>query len=333
MSELSAIILAAGQGKRMKSALPKVLHPIAGRPLVHYPVKAAVEAGAGRIVIVASPETREPLERDLIKSFGAERIRLTVQSPPRGTGDAARVGLDAVESDRVMILCGDTPLLRVEDLASLTGALDRGALLALLTCKLADPTGYGRVLRDSQGRVLEIREHRDLDNDAQRAVNEVNAGMYVAKTAFLREALARIQPHNAQGEYYLTDVAAMAAAQGGAEGLVGDPEGLVGVNDRAQLADAEQLLYRRIAQQLARDGASVRGDARIDDGVMVEADALIESGVVLRGRTRIGAGASVDIGAVLTDVDVAPGARVGAYAVLTGGRVGPGESVPPLTAR
>lgn len=333
MLGLSAIVLAAGLGKRMRSAVPKVLHAIAGRPLVHYPVRAALEAGAGQVVVVASPETYEAMERSLTQSFGAARIRMAVQSPPRGTGDAARVGLERVDTPRVLILCGDTPLVRVDDLRALLSALAGGAELAVLTCQLEDPTGYGRVLRDPTGGVREIREHRDLDDEAQRAVREVNAGMYVADAAFLRAALARLQPANAQGELYLTDAVAMAAHGRGAVGVPGDRLGLVGVNDRTQLVAAEEALFRRIAEAHAARGVTVRGDARIEDGVELDEDVTIETGVNLRGKTRVGRGAAVDVGCVLTDVSVGEGARVGAYSVLTGVSVEAGSRVPPLTHR
>jgi len=188
-------VLAAGQGKRMVSALPKVLHRAAGRPLVHYPVRAALEAGAEHGIVVASPETRELIERDLVAAFGPGRITVVVQSPPRGTGDAARVGLEAVDGERVFILCGDTPLLQGGDLAPLEAALSAAPTLRVVvsSARLDDPTGYGRILRDGAGRVTAIREHRDLASDEERAIREVNSGQYAADVAFLRAALAELR--------------------------------------------------------------------------------------------------------------------------------------------
>src|ERR1700759_394065 len=165
---LSALVLAAGLGTRMKSRLPKVLHPIAGRPLVHYAVRAAFDAGVSHVVVVTSgqPEIAALLARD----FG-DKVECVTQDPPRGTGDAARIGIARVQSERLLILYGDTPLVRAEELAERVSALDRpGASdLSFLTCALAEPHGYGRVLRDATGRVLEIREQRDLKTPEEHA--------------------------------------------------------------------------------------------------------------------------------------------------------------------
>src|SRR4051812_40449570 len=169
---LSAIVLAAGKGTRMKSQLPKVLHPLCGRPLVDYPVMAAFEAGADQVVVVTSgqPELTSALEA----RYGKERISIAIQDPPRGTGDAVRAGLGVVEHPRTLVLCGDTPLVRAHDLTSLLQALDvQGQVLSFLTALLEVPFGYGRVLRDAAGAVVEIREHRDLQSDAERAIREV----------------------------------------------------------------------------------------------------------------------------------------------------------------
>lgn len=327
MSELTAVVLAAGQGKRMKSALAKVLHPLAGRPLVYFPVRAAIEAGAGRVVTVVSPEHEASTAERLRADFG-DRIDTAVQHPPRGTGDAARVALAKVKTERVLILCGDTPLVGADDIAAVLAALEGD--LALMSCVLEDPSGYGRVLRDAKGRVLEVREDRDLDSDEQRAVREVNAGVYAARTAFLKDALARIRPANAQGEYYLTDAVALAAAEGGAHAVQGHPDGLIGVNDRRQLAQAEALLFERIADRHRIAGVTVRGDARIDDGVVIGQDSVIEAGASLRGTTRVGSGTTIDTGCVLVNAEVGDGALFKPYSVATDSRVGDGAQIGPF---
>ena len=210
MSRLTAVVLAAGLGTRMKSPLPKVLHPIAGRPLLHYAVRAAFDAGVQRVVVVTSGQ--EQIERALAREFG-ERVVTVVQDPPRGTGDAARIGLAQVTTERALILCGDTPLLQASELLELVASLDQvGAEeLSFLTCTLENPAGYGRVLRDAQGEVTEIREQRDLATPAQHAVREVNSGVYAGKTESVRRALAEVRPTNSQGEYYLTDIVALIA--------------------------------------------------------------------------------------------------------------------------
>lgn len=331
MPTLSAIVLAAGQGKRMASALPKVLHPAAGRPLVHYPVRAAFAGGAERVVVVASPETQAPLRRELSAAFGGDRLEVVVQSPPRGTGDAARVGLAVVSGGRVLILCGDTPLLEGEDLTSLAAALEADPLLRLVvsSARLEDPTGYGRILRDARGALLGIREHRDLVDDNQRAICEVNAGLYAADVAFLRGALTELEPTNAQGELYLTDTVAVAARQGAAAARLGSADALLGVNDRAQLVAAEERLFARVARRLGAAGVTVQGGARIDDTVEIGPDSRIESAARLRGKTRLGRAVTVGVGALLDDCEVGDSATIGAYAVLTGRRVLPGDRVAP----
>jgi len=330
MSRLTAVVLAAGLGTRMKSALPKVLHPIAGRPLLHYAVRAAFDAGVERAVVVTSGQ--QQIDELLARDFG-DRVRTVVQDPPRGTGDAARVGVEQVETERVLILCGDTPLVRAEELSRLVSALEQPGAeqLSLMTCTLDSPHGYGRVLRDAAGRVSAVREQRDLTSPAEHAVREVNAGMYAGKTEVLRRALAQIQPNNAQGEYYLTDVIALVARSSQVTGVLGHSDALLGVNDRAQLAEAEELMLRRIRDRHAKNGVTVRGAPRIDDRVEIAEDAVIEATVVLRGQTRIGKGTVVDAGCVIEDSSIGDGVLLKPYTVVSSSNVGDGAQLGPFT--
>ncbi|MEZ4224395.1 MAG: bifunctional UDP-N-acetylglucosamine diphosphorylase/glucosamine-1-phosphate N-acetyltransferase GlmU [Polyangiaceae bacterium] len=329
MTTLSAIVLAAGEGKRMKSSLTKVLHPAAGRPLIYYPVRAALDAGADYVVVVLSPANREAVEAELTRWFGVDHLRIAVQQTPRGTGDAARAGLEQVDSEHTLVLCGDTPLLGAAHLTAIATELANTDLV-ITGAMVDDPTGYGRVLRDAVGRVTEIREHRDLQNDEQRAVKEINAGVYAARVSFLRDALARIVDDNAQGELYLTDTVAIAAQAGSVVSVLGDDREMMGVNDRAQLAQAAAQLYERNALEAARAGASVELGARIDSGVQVDADAVIRAGATLRGKTRIFPGALVDTGAVITDSDIGPGAVIKPHSVILESKVGPGAQIGPF---
>ncbi|HET7542225.1 MAG TPA: bifunctional UDP-N-acetylglucosamine diphosphorylase/glucosamine-1-phosphate N-acetyltransferase GlmU [Polyangiaceae bacterium] len=330
MPSLTAVILAAGLGTRMKSALPKVLHPIAGRPLLHYAVRAAFDAGVERAIVVTSGH--QQIDQLLAQDFG-DRVSTVVQDPPRGTGDAARIGVARVDTERVLILCGDTPLVRAEELALLVAALDRPGAeeMSLMTCVLDVPQGYGRILRDARGHVTEVREQRDLTGPEQQAVREVNAGMYAGKTEVFRHALAQIQPNNAQGEYYLTDVVALVARQSLVTGVAGHADALLGVNDRAQLAEAEELMLRRIRLRHAKNGVTVRGGARIDDQVEIGEDALIEATVVLRGNTRVGKRAQIDAGCVVEDSNIGDGALLKPYTVITSSNVGDGAQLGPFT--
>jgi bifunctional UDP-N-acetylglucosamine pyrophosphorylase / glucosamine-1-phosphate N-acetyltransferase len=328
---LTAIVLAAGQGTRMKSARPKVLHELCGRPMVDYVVEAALAAGCDDVVVVVG-HGREELTAHLQSAFGT-RVRTAVQETQRGTGDAVRAALPVISqsAELALILCGDTPLLEFAELARLRGALTSEGVLAMLTVEVSDPTGYGRILRDGQGNIVGIREHRDASAE-ERRIREVNPGIYLGRVAFLREALQGLQPNNAQGELYLTDIIATASSSGVVASVDAESAGsLVGVNDRAQLAAAEEVLYARIADKLRRDGVTIRAGARIDGTVVVEPDAVIEHFTALRGKTRIGRGARIDVGAVLTDVEVAPQAVVKPYTVATSAKIGQSAQIGPFS--
>jgi bifunctional UDP-N-acetylglucosamine pyrophosphorylase / glucosamine-1-phosphate N-acetyltransferase len=327
MSDLTAVVLAGGLGTRMRSSLPKLLHRAAGRALVEYPVRAALSLGPARVVVVTSPNAE--LAAFFARTFG-DRVVSVVQDPPRGTGDAARIGLSAVETERVLILCGDTPLVTADELARIVDAAN-GVELAVGVAELADPHGYGRILRDAGGRVREIREHRDLGTDEERAVREVNAGIYAGRRGPLVAALLALQPNNAQGEYYLTDVVAALARSGTVVGVRGPADALMGVNDREQLREAEESLFASIRARLGRSGVTVHGDARIDDTVAVEPGAEIEAAVRLRGSTTVAAGAFIDVGSVVTDAVIGAGAVLKPYSVVGSSSVGERAQIGPFS--
>ncbi len=331
MVKLAGIILAAGQGKRMLSARPKVLHEVAGRPMVAWSVLAALEAGAEQVVVVVAPQQVQAVG-DVLRPLAPERIRLVIQEQARGTGDAARIGLDAVDAASVLILCGDTPLLTGEDLAPLLGSLDAapGRKVVVGSCVLDNPKGYGRILRDTQGNPREIREDRDLRDDAERSVREVNAGVYAADVEWLRGQLQQLRPDNAQGEYYLTDAVLAAVGQGAAAVVQGAAEVSLGVNDRAQLSEVEALMHRRIASSHARRGVTIHGQPIIDAEVEIAPDAELFDGVQLRGGTKIRAGVRIDVGCVITDSTVEAGAVLKPYSVVTSSTVGERAQIGPF---
>jgi bifunctional UDP-N-acetylglucosamine pyrophosphorylase/glucosamine-1-phosphate N-acetyltransferase len=218
-----------------------------------------------------------------------------------------------------------------EVLHDLQGALENDrAQLAFLSCVVEQPQGYGRVLRDGRSRVTEIREHRDLRSDAERETREVNAGIYMGDRVALAGSLARIKPNNDQGEYYLTDVVADLAATATVVARVGDPDLLVGVNDRVQLVQAEAALYARIARRHALEGVTVRPGARIDDAVTIGADSVIESGSCLRGKTRVGCGNFIDIGCVIVDSSIGDDNVIEAHSVIEKSTVGNGTKLGPF---
>jgi bifunctional UDP-N-acetylglucosamine pyrophosphorylase/glucosamine-1-phosphate N-acetyltransferase len=335
MRPITGIVLAAGMGTRMKSERPKVLHAVCGLPIVHHAVQAALDAGCSDVVVVVG-QGRAMVETYLAKAFAGRPVRTAVQESQRGTGDAARAGLAVVgpEADLVLVSNGDVPLVRGDDLLAVVKGLGDGHALSLATCLVDDASGYGRVLREGDphtGRVVEIREQRDLRSDAERAVREINAGIYVATATFWRESLASLRTDNAQGEYYLTDVVSFSARAGRSTATVTlGHDVLAGVNDRTQLAQVEEVMHAAIVKRARLGGTTVRDGARIDAGVVLEQDVVIEAGAALRGTTRVERGALVDVGCVLTDVVVGPGAVLKPYSIATDSRVGARAQIGPF---
>jgi bifunctional UDP-N-acetylglucosamine pyrophosphorylase/glucosamine-1-phosphate N-acetyltransferase len=333
MKNVTAIVLAAGQGTRMKSQRAKVLHELCGRPLLQHVLDAAFAAGVKDAVVVVGFDAENV--RASLARYG-DRVRTAVQPEQRGTGHAVECALPEVPAgaEELLILCGDTPLLEAADLERLMRALaDAGpqTQLCLLTCEVSDPAGYGRIIRDGSGAVVAIREHRDCSPE-ELGIGEINPAIYAARAAFVRSAVRQLKPNNAQGELYFTDVVAQAAATKGAVSVkVEDAESLSGINDRAQLAAAEDRMYAHITRALRKSGVTVRGDARVDAGVVVEPDVVLERGVVLRGATTVKRGAFIDVGCVLTDVAIAENARLQPYSVATRSTVGVGAQVGPFS--
>jgi bifunctional UDP-N-acetylglucosamine pyrophosphorylase/glucosamine-1-phosphate N-acetyltransferase len=246
--DVGAIVLAAGHGTRMKSTLPKVLHPMAGHPMVHYPIVAALGAGASELVLVVGPHNQVALAEHVEQHYPGAPIRTSVQAVARGTGDAARAGLAGFSQahDWVLILCGDTPLVRAEDLRALLDAArsEPGTAVWVMTCVVDEPHGYGRIVKDLAGNVLRIVEQRDLSG-SEAELREINSGIYLAKRGWLDSALKELKPNNAQGEYYLTDIVRAAHAAGGARSVQSSPDASLGVNDPDQLCALEKKLLAR----------------------------------------------------------------------------------------
>jgi bifunctional UDP-N-acetylglucosamine pyrophosphorylase/glucosamine-1-phosphate N-acetyltransferase len=326
-----SILLAAGKGTRMKSQTSKVLFPLSGRRLLYFAARAAVDAGTQRLIVVCRAEDRESVDAYLVSEFGRELIVCVVQEQARGTGDAAKVGLAACRSEQLCILCADTPLLEAADvLALVERKRGAGAALVVGSCLLDEPTGYGRILRDPTGAVKAIREHRDATS-AERAIREVNAGLYFGETQLVRDALGELTPNNDQGEYYLTDVVELLGKRHPVEAIVGRSEAMLGVNDRIQLEAVESSLLGKIRDRHRLSGVTVRGDARIDDTVEIGCDTVIASGVQLRGKTRIGERTLVDTGSVLVDARIGNDTEVLPYTVITESEVGNGAKLGPFS--
>ena len=319
-SPLNVAILAAGQGKRMHSALPKVLHPLAGRPLIAH-VLAAARALAPRAIVVVIGHGGDAVQA----AVHAPDLRFAAQDPPRGTGDATRVALDALPSDGVtLVTTGDVPLVPAAALAALVREAQAGKL-AVLTARVPDPAGLGRIIRDSNGALRAIVEHKDADA-AQRSIDEINTGVMAAPTALLRRWVTALKPDNAQNEYYLTDIIALAVADGTpvAAHVAADERDVRGINDRAQLAAVERIVQARAAAALMDAGTTLADPARIDVRGTLKCghDVSIDVGCVFEGDVALADSAAIGPYCVLRDVTVGEGASIAAFSYLDGATVG-----------
>jgi bifunctional UDP-N-acetylglucosamine pyrophosphorylase/glucosamine-1-phosphate N-acetyltransferase len=329
----SAIILAAGEGTRMKSKRPKVLHEIAGRALVSWVVQTALDAGAARCLVVVGAG-RDDVERELLSRFG-ERVEMVLQPERRGTGDAVRCAIESnVElGGRLVVLYGDCPLIPPGLLRDLVDRSEHaGASLGLVTATLADPSGYGRIVRNGAGDVQRIVEDGDCSAE-ERAAQEVNPGLYAVEAGFLREAIAQLTPDNAQGQLYLTDVVELAANEHKVLDLRGNMADLIGVNDQADLAMAASTRRRRMAEELARSGVGIAdlNTLYLDAECEVEPGATLGANVHLRGACIVRAGARIDVGCVLTNVVIEKDAILLPYTVAADSTIGEGAQVGPFS--
>jgi bifunctional UDP-N-acetylglucosamine pyrophosphorylase/glucosamine-1-phosphate N-acetyltransferase len=313
-SPLDVVVLAAGQGKRMHSALPKVLHALAGEPLAAH-VLATVRTLAPRRIAVVVGHGANEVERAL----AAPDLVFVRQDPPRGTGDAARLALDALPRDGITLVgLGDVPLVTAQALASIAEIAQAGRV-GLLTARVRDPFGFGRIVRGPAGDVQAIVEETDAA-PAQRAIDEINTGFIAAPAAQLGAWLSRLSPHNAQGEYYLTDIVALAVADGVAveAHVVSDEASILGVNDRAQLAAIERILQRRRAAALMIAGTTIVDPERVDIRGQLDCgrDVTIDAGCIFEGRVRLGDRVRVGPYCMLRDVSVGTDTRIEAFSFV-----------------
>jgi bifunctional UDP-N-acetylglucosamine pyrophosphorylase/glucosamine-1-phosphate N-acetyltransferase len=353
----TVLILAAGQGTRMRSHTPKVLHELCGRPMVLWPVLAALEAGAGRVIVVDSPQ--RALERVL-----PDGVELAVQPQPDGTGGAVAAGLAHMRLQLgangggqapVLVLSGDVPLVDATALAALVRAHEHsGAAATMVTAVLDDATGYGRVVRNGDGGVERVVETKSGgDASAQDlAIHEVNAGIYAFARAALEQALPALASDNAQGELYLPQVLEVMRREGLAVAaqVSNDASLLLGINDRVALAQVRAVAQRRIHERLQRAGVEVVDPATtvIDADVQIGVDTVVEPFTTIRGKSKIGAGCVIRH-SYLVDCTIEDGASVGPFAYLRPGAtlragakvgtfvevknsdIGPGAKVPHLS--
>lgn len=320
-SKLSVVILAAGQGKRMKSDLPKVLHTIGGKPLLAHVIAVAGQLGARQIIVVYG--------------HGGEHVRDSIpdqavlwieQAEQLGTGHAVAQAMEVIpDEDDVLVLYGDVPLITATTLDRLVTMLSAKPVLGLLTARLDNPAGYGRILRNAADQVVGIVEQKDATPE-QLAITEINTGMMAMPAGALRAWLGQLDNKNAQGEYYLTDVVAAAVAGNVTVNTV-QPESLTeieGINDKQQLAQLERAYQVRNAEELMQAGLTLRDPARFDIRGELEfgKDVVIDVNVIIEGQVRLGNGVSVGPNTILKNVSIGDGSRVEANSIIEDSQVG-----------
>jgi len=333
--KLTVVVLAAGEGKRMQSGRPKVLHEAAGRSLLGHVLTAITPLEPRRTIVVTSAR-RDEIESKLEAEGFTEGLEFVVQDPPRGTADAARIALNALDdvSGHVLIVPGDTPMLNLHSLRALVLEHDaRQAAVSLMSARVDDPSGYGRVIRDDQGRVLKIVEHRDATEE-ERQVVEINASVYVFELERLKDALGKVDDANAQGEFYLTDVVELFHNEGATVAAYRTKEVEVsGVNSRSQLALASTAVRRRECERLMDEGVMIIDPATtyVDATATVEPDVVIHPFTFIEGRTVIRSGAEIGPQARIVDSEVEEEAKV-SFAVVVESSLGPQSSVGPFAS-
>jgi bifunctional UDP-N-acetylglucosamine pyrophosphorylase/glucosamine-1-phosphate N-acetyltransferase len=324
---LSIVILAAGQGTRMRSSLPKVLQPLAGQPLLSHVIECSKALGASDICVVYG------FGGDLVRAaFGKESIRWALQQEQLGTGHAVMQAMPETPHDnRVLILFGDVPLLQRDTLQKVIDACGSDDV-AVLTVDLNDPTGYGRIVREN-GRVVRIVEEKDA-NESERAIREINTGVQTMPAAKLKEWLSRLGKNNSQGEYYLTDVLEMAVADGvRVHGVKADSMvEVMGINDRKQLANAERALQSRLVDELMKSGVSFADPARVDIRGKLECgrDVFIDVNAVFEGNVTLGDKVRIESNNVIRDSRIGAGTIVHPNCHIDGATTGPDCEIGPF---
>ncbi len=333
----TAVILAAGAGTRMKSEKPKVLHEVMGKPMVSHVIAQVRASGAENIIVVVGHGSEKVTE-----ALKGEDVQFAVQKEQLGTGHAVMQAAEFLPEDGgVFVLCGDTPLITADMLEEFAAHHEKEAgVLTVLTAGMEDPTGYGRIIRGEDGSLRKIVEQKDASEE-EKAVKEINSGMFCFDAGFLKESLPKLTNDNAQKEYYITDLVGMAvnSGRGAAAWKTSDPDAIMGVNNRVQLADAASVMKRRIAEKHMMAGVTIIDPVSvyIEDDVKIGPDTEIWPGVILRGRTEIGSGCMIGkdteiensiIGdqveirrSVIKDTKVGSRTTVGPFAYLRPGNV------------
>ncbi|HUG43260.1 MAG TPA: bifunctional UDP-N-acetylglucosamine diphosphorylase/glucosamine-1-phosphate N-acetyltransferase GlmU [Acidobacteriota bacterium] len=326
-----ALILAAGKGTRFRSDLPKVLHRLCGRPMIEYLLETLSATGIDRIFVVVGPGD-DPVRQAL----QGRHLDFVVQERQLGTGHAVQCAVAALSGleGSLLVLYGDTPFVEPQALERLIQEREElDADQTLLTIELEDPTGYGRIIRDQSGRVVEVIEEKEA-SPVQKRIREIHAGFNCFKIPALREAVFEIRNENQAGEYYLTDLPKIFAARGGrVEAVLHEPSmSLLGINDRVQLSEADRILRRRIRDAWMSKGVTmINADTiLIDSTVEIGADSVLYPGAILEGRTSIASACTIGPGCHLVDAIIEAGARLDGYCIVRDSRIGAGSFVGPF---
>lgn len=330
MTQIATVILAAGQGTRMRSKLPKVLHPLAGQAMATYPLQVAEKVGSTQTVVVVGHGAEAV--KGALRPFG---VNFVLQEQQLGTGHALLMARDALDgfTGTLLLLCGDVPLLREETVRALLEQHQRQqATVSVLTANMDNPYGYGRIVRRGD-EVVRIVEEKDA-TPAERELTEINTGIYAFEAPAIFELLENVDRDNAQGEYYLTDSVAAAQAAGLRVGacIVDDPREAMGINDRVQLAEAEAIMRRRINRSLMRSGVTIIDPEAtyIDATVEIGTDSVIHPGSSLRGDCNIGSDCSIGPHTVVTDSCLADRVNIKAGCVVSDAKIGSDTDVGPM---
>jgi bifunctional UDP-N-acetylglucosamine pyrophosphorylase/glucosamine-1-phosphate N-acetyltransferase len=328
----ACVILAAGEGKRMKSGLPKVLHEVCGKPMIYYPVSLALKKGFDPIIVVCSKKSQR-IQEYLKRQFG-KKVQIAIQDPPKGTGHAVLCAQKELKNlkGKLAILYGDVPALSSKDLLALSRA-GRNSSVALLSCHLDDPSGYGRIVRNTKGQVERIVEHLDATKE-ERRIEEINAGIYLVDLPFVFEALDRVRRNNAQEEYYLTDLIEEAKNQGlrVRAALRQDPLSLMGVNSRLELARAARYMNQTFIVDLMTKGVTFIDPDRtvISHDTKIGKDSVIHPDCYFYGEVSIGRDCRIGPGAVIENSKIGNSVEIKPWSVLEGCSVGVGSAVGPF---
>lgn len=325
----TAVILAAGAGTRMKSEKPKVLHEVMGRPMVSHVIAQVRESGAENIIVVVGHGSEQVME-----ALSGEQVQFAVQREQLGTGHAVTQAAEFLpDAGDVFVLCGDTPLVTADMLRNFAAYHEQaGGVLTVLTAGLDDPTGYGRIIRGEDGRLQKIVEQKDASEE-EKAVKEINSGMFCFDASFLKASLPKLTCDNAQKEYYITDLVGMAveSGSGAAAWQTPDSDAIMGVNNRLQLAGAASVMRRRIAERHMAAGVTMidPDQVYIEDSVEIGPDTELWPGVILRGSTVIGRGCVIGKDTEITDSVIGDRVEI-RRSVVVGTRVGSKTTVGPF---